>query len=247
MSAELYMLRLRFETPRLYELGRRRHLPVREIDVGYLLHCALKELFGAEAPAPFTLVRTESRHLEVLAYSRRGVAELRDHARAFADPNVHGCCDIDALEQNVKRMPEAWPVAARLGFRVRACPIVRMSSDGPRWRKGAEVDAFLARCWKEEGQPVNRESVYREWLAKELERRGSARLVSLELKGFQRQPVVRRDHAGDRKTHVAERPDAMLEGVLQVVEGHDISTLLARGIGRHRAFGFGMVLLRPVA
>jgi len=244
MGAELYMLRLRFETPRLYELGRRRRLPVRETDVGYLLHCALKELFGADAPAPFAVARTESRHLEVLAYSRRGASELQDHARAFADPGVHGCCDLAALERNVKRMPEAWPDGARLGFRVRACPVVRMSSEGPHWRKGAEVDAFLARCWKEEGKAVDRESVYREWMTGELERRG-ARLVDLEMKGFQRQRVVRRDHGAERRSHVAERPDAMLEGVLDVVSGREFADLLARGVGRHRAFGFGMLLLRP--
>jgi CRISPR system Cascade subunit CasE len=222
MSAELHMLRLRFETPRLYELGRRRHLPVRETDVGYLLHCALKELFGEAAPAPFALSRAESRHLEVLAYSRRGAAELRDHARAFADPNVYGCCDLDALEGNAKRMPESWPDGVRLGFRVRACPIVRMSSDGPRWRKGAEVDAFLARCWKEEGRPVDREAVYREWMARELESRG-AQLLSLEIKGFQRQRVVRRNHATERKSHVSERPDAMLDGILRIVSGRPSS------------------------
>ena len=36
-----------------------------------------------------------------------------------------------------------------------------------------------------------------------------------------------------------------VEGTLTVGDPDAFSRLLARGIGRHRAFGFGMLLLRP--
>jgi len=36
-------------------------------------------------------------------------------------------------------------------------------------------------------------------------------------------------------------------GVLQVRDSAAFAALLARGIGRHRAFGFGMLLLKPAA
>ncbi|MGC3997674.1 MAG: type I-E CRISPR-associated protein Cas6/Cse3/CasE [Anaeromyxobacter sp.] len=142
-------------------------------------------------------------------------------------------------------MPSQWESGRRFGFEVRACPIVRMSSEGPKWRKGAEVDAFLARCWKAEGQPVEREAVYREWLARELDRRTGARLVSVEVEAFKRERVVRRDHAPERRASTSERPDVLFRGVLEVADGINFSALLARGVGRHRGFGFGMVLLRP--
>jgi CRISPR system Cascade subunit CasE len=45
--------------------------------------------------------------------------------------------------------------------------------------------------------------------------------------------------------HESEGPDAVLEGVLEVVDGEAFAALLRRGVGRHRAFGFGMLLLRP--
>ncbi|MEE8524028.1 MAG: type I-E CRISPR-associated protein Cas6/Cse3/CasE [Thermoanaerobaculia bacterium] len=44
---------------------------------------------------------------------------------------------------------------------------------------------------------------------------------------------------------VPERPDALLTGTLEVTDPDAFATLLARGVGRHRAFGFGMLLLRP--
>jgi CRISPR system Cascade subunit CasE len=236
------MVRLTFELPRLYALSRRRRLPVRESDLGYLLHCAMKELFGADAPSPFAIERSAGRYAGVLAYSHRDHDALKAHADAFADPSVHSCCDLQGLTS--KRMPHAWKDGTRVGFRVRTCPIVRMSSDGPRWKKGAEVDAFLARCWKQEGANVDREEVYRTWLLNELDRRG-AQLIHCEMKAFQRQRYVRRDHSAERRAHVVERPDALLEGVLEVRRGVDFTSLLRRGVGRHRAFGFGMLLLKP--
>ena len=231
--------------PRLFELGRRRHLPLRDADLGYLLHCALKELFGADAPEPFAIREASGRHATVLAYSSRSSAELLQHARAFADPAVHASCCFEEGAFEGKPMPASWVPGARLGFEVRACPVVRMSADGPRWRKGAELDAFLARCWREEGAPLQRETVYREWLVKELGRGGAARLVSCELKAFRRERLLRRDHGPARTSHAAERPDARLAGVLEVAADAAFTGLLARGLGRHRAFGFGMLLLRP--
>ncbi len=41
MPAELRMLRMHFDVAKLFELGRRRGLPLRDVDLGYLLHCAV--------------------------------------------------------------------------------------------------------------------------------------------------------------------------------------------------------------
>ncbi|WP_083761830.1 type I-E CRISPR-associated protein Cas6/Cse3/CasE [Alkalilimnicola ehrlichii MLHE-1] len=41
------------------------------------------------------------------------------------------------------------------------------------------------------------------------------------------------------------RPDALVTGRLTVRDPDTFATLVARGVGRHRAFGFGMLLLRP--
>ena len=50
-----------------------------------------------------------------------------------------------------------------------------------------------------------------------------------------------------RKRHArySEGPDAVMRGVLTITDPDAFSSLLASGIGRHRAYGYGMLLLRP--
>ena len=40
-------------------------------------------------------------------------------------------------------------------------------------------------------------------------------------------------------------PEALLEGTLRVVEGHDLLSAITQGIGRQKAYGFGMLRLQP--
>lgn len=246
MAAELRMVRMRLDAARLFELARRRRLPARAHDLGYIVHCQLKELFGDDAPAPFSLLEGTGRWLTVLAYTRRPAEELLEHARSYADPAAVSGCDLTTLVD--KTMPE-WPAGKTLGFEVKACPIVRLSNDvqlpeGTTMTKGAEVDAFLARCWRTPGV-VDREAVYREWLGSEVERRGGIKLLASRIVALSRSGLVRRTHGDERRSRIADRPDVTFSGEAQVIDGGTFTELLARGIGRHRAFGFGMVLLRP--
>jgi CRISPR system Cascade subunit CasE len=50
---------------------------------------------------------------------------------------------------------------------------------------------------------------------------------------------------GARPKRPVQGPDAVFTGVLQVRDSDAFAALVARGIGRHRAFGFGMLLLKP--
>lgn len=244
----LHMLRLSLEVTRLVDLGRRRGLLPHATDWGYLVHCHLGELFGERAPAPFVIEGHGRGTLEVLGYSEASGQQLREHADGFADPLVHAGCDWGRFASN--QLPATWRPGTRLGFRVRACPTVRMNRDDPpRHRKGAEVDAFLASCWKQASPdvPVDREAVYRGWLAREFDRGGGAAgLVHMALRGFQRERVMRRTQGAERTTRLQERPEAWLEGSLEVRDEAAFQALLRRGVGRHRAFGFGMILLRPL-
>ena len=36
-----------------------------------------------------------------------------------------------------------------------------------------------------------------------------------------------------------------MRGILTITDAAAFSNLLARGVGRHRAYGYGMLLLRP--
>jgi CRISPR system Cascade subunit CasE len=44
----------------------------------------------------------------------------------------------------------------------------------------------------------------------------------------------------------SEGPDATIHGELTVTNSEAFGRLLATGVGRHSAYGYGMLLLRPV-
>jgi CRISPR system Cascade subunit CasE len=242
----LNMVRLSLGLPGLLRQGQRRGLSRGEGDLGYLVHCQLGELFGDEAPSPFRVDDGTGRRTEVLAYSSEDAGSLRQRAQEFAEPEVHANCDWESFAG--KLLPTAFSPGRRLGFEVRVCPTKRMNATGPKHRKGAEVDVFLASCWEAGGKmPVDREQVYREWLAAEIEREGAATLVHAKVDSFKRRRLTRRTQGAERKVVSVERPDVLMSGALEVGTSAAFDALLARGIGRHRSFGFGMLLLRPAS
>lgn len=257
----LRMVRVPLDAVKLMALAQRRGLHLREVDLGYVIHCALDELFGpALSPKPFsfpapTKGEARARVIPVLGYGTGSAAEMRAHAQTFAEPGVHALCLWDELAD--KEMPASFEAGRRVGFTARVCPIVRTHAPGdhPRAtdRKGRarsrEVDAFLhATFGLPKEQLVSREEVYVKWLREEFEARGGAVMDAAKMTRFERERITRRrapDAEGQRASTRSERPDAVMEGTLTVTDSVAFNALLARGLGRHRAFGFGMLLLRP--
>jgi CRISPR system Cascade subunit CasE len=90
--------------------------------------------------------------------------------------------------------------------------------------------------------------VYVEWLGNQLSKDGATKIATntIDLIGFQRIRSQRLAHtANGTKRLIVERPDALFSGELTIGNPDAFVHLMARGIGRHRAFGFGMLLLRP--
>lgn len=155
------------------------------------------------------------------------------------------------LGYRLRPFPSAWPQGKVLGFEVRVRPTVRGA-------KG-EQDAFLhavAAAGGKEGAFVSREAVYADWLRAQLGERagqprqpwqGAVELLDVQLSAFARSPIRRHSQAGAetaRKGRTIDGPDATLTGHLRVTDPAAFTQLLARGIGRHRSYGFGMVLLQ---
>jgi CRISPR system Cascade subunit CasE len=239
----LHMLQMQPEMGQLVRWAEARHLLPRrgEDDLGYALHALLTAAFGELAPKPFALRRDPARPATLLAYSARNPVELREHAATFADPDVVAALQLDRMA--IKAMPESFAVGRRLGFSLRVRPTVRTDRDGDRNRV-REVDAFLAAV---QGTPPgagpDRGTVYQTWLADRLTT-GGAVAEQLTLDAFQLSDVQRRGR--DRSLGLRRGPDAVFSGVLRVTDPEVFIGLLTRGVGRHRAFGYGMLLLRPV-
>lgn len=239
----LYMIQLQLDPVAfvrfLQSLGLNRK---EDEDLGYGVHAWLASIFGDLAPRPFRLflASNDRRPPKVLGYAQQPHSVLVDRAKSFAEPFTLSVCDLDKHIDS-RGMPTRWAGGTRLGFEVLACPVGRKS------RSGVEKDIYLIRADSlGSDAELTREAVYGEWLANLL---GPAYDVeNMELKGFRLVAQARRSSSKDkdqkRLTRLV-RPQAQVSGVLKVHDGEAFGKIIARGIGRHRAFGYGMLLLRP--
>lgn len=245
----LHLLYLPFHSRNLVAFARRHRADGG--DRGYMVHSALTAVFADQAPKPFAVVGEAVGRLSVYAYARRSLTDLREASDPLSLPDVDALVDwTAAADKPMPRLGEG----TRLRFSVRACPTVRLGRMPAGGKApGAETDAYLAALdrWSAEGAEVEkkpvRSAVYVGWLRAAMDRHGGTALESLSLNGFRLDSTLRKTGSRempDRGVVSQRRPVADFEGVLRVMEADAFTDLLARGIGRHRAFGFGMLLLR---
>jgi len=238
----LYLLQLQPDMPRLVRWADAQGVLPRDgdDDLAYALRALLAAAFDTLAPRPFMLLRDASRPPALLAYSPNAAVALRERAAAFALPEAIAALGLDTLAD--KAMPDRFSTGRRLGFRVRVRPTVRTDRDDER-TKTREVDAFLAAiAGTGPEEAPRRDAVYRDWFTRRLAE-GGAVVERLSMDAFRLAQVHRRDR--DRRLRRSPGPEASFTGVLSVRDTERFAALLARGVGRHRAFGFGMLLLRP--
>lgn len=221
-------------------------------DEGRAIHHLLAETFGPGELQPFRMMAASPGKLgHIYAYSHADASMLQKTALACALPEIDRICNLSQIMTKV--VPDNWRPGRRLGFEIRIRPVSRLmkplsDSGGKPFAKGAEVDAFLIEALRrfpaapstEENMLKagrSRELVYADWLAERLN--GAATLESgVRLAHFLRRRVAR--------TAIApEGPDAILQGNLIVSNPDRFQQLLAKGLGRHKSYGYGMLLLRP--
>lgn len=226
-----------------------------DFDEGAALHTLLTALFGRRRLQPFRLFApARGRRGSVYAYAAEDERALAAEAATHGTPDDLEVLPPAALRS--KAMPIRFDPGRRLGFDLRTRPLRRTRSDpaDPRRSKPrtpprvAELDAFLLEALTRfpdgAGDPEasmatagrGREQVYRDWLGERLA--PAARLESLRLAQFRRDRVF-------RKGRWVEGPDATLQGTLVVEDAEAFSGLLEGGVGRHKAYGYGMLILRP--
>jgi CRISPR system Cascade subunit CasE len=272
MSAEaLHMVQLSLHGRQLGQL-RRGDEPGHWADEGYKLHSLLGELFGEDAPGPFVVEQADARGLTLLAYSGLGLEALQESAQLSAAPNIYAACNWEASAS--KPMPVGFRMGAMLGFEVRVCPVVRLGRGAASrgGTPGAELDVFLHRAkektaealaaglvtreqiedpyWdaaQHEACALDRGQVYAQWLAERLTQQGGARVAEASMTSFQLAKLQRRAHDDKRSRAAMVRPDVVLHGTLEVSDPERFVQLLRGGVGRHCAFGFGMLKLKRAA
>jgi CRISPR system Cascade subunit CasE len=214
-------------------------------DEGYGWHALFTAAFGRDlAPKPFRVLARRGRSTQVLAYAEADAAALRARASDFADPKVMAALGVDTLAS--KLMP-TFVEGRRLGFSARLRPTVRTDREGDRARS-RELDVFVAaKLAVTPGQALDKASIYAEWAHNRLGQAG-VDVDSLRIDGLESSDVVRRgrDRAnGSRPLARIPGHAVTVAGILRIADADGFATLLARGLGRHRAFGYGMLLLSP--
>lgn len=229
----LHLVRIPIHAPRLLRFAADYDI-MQDDDLGYTLHAWLTALFGKAAPKPFRYLERRS---EVLAYSRSDAPTLLAQAQAHAPPQAWVALDPDGLAS--KPMPANWPTGQRLRIEALTCPVTRHDDQ--------EKDTYLRqldRLGNGDTAPTRAE-VYRQWFLRQLT--GVVQVEALELLGMSaRTPMLRRNHnAGANRLRRIERPQALFTAEIRIANPTRFAELLARGVGRHRAFGYGMLLLAP--
>jgi CRISPR system Cascade subunit CasE len=227
----LHLLRIPVDAPRLLRFAAAHGMTQEDETLGYTLHAWLTALFGAHAPKPF---RYFEHRQELLAYANDDAATLIAHAQAFATPQAWAALDADGVAS--KPMPTAWRVGQRLRLEVLACPVSRQGKE--------EKDLYLRALDRMGDNAPARGEVYQAWFERQWA--SAVQLAKVELLGMRaRVPLIRRARNGTNRLRIVERPEALFAADAVITDPERFPILLARGIGRHRAFGYGMVFLAP--
>lgn len=231
----------------LHRLAEQRGLVRHQVmDEGRVLHHLLGETFGPGALQPFRLLpRRGGRSGMLYAYTRNDPADLKRMAETVALPESQAVMRVRDVQS--RPLPNHLFAAGRiLGFDILLRPVVRVRERAGARNAGAERDVYQVKAEQAfpdhrgamAGSGATRESIYVGWLQARLG--GAADLLpdKTRLNHFQRRHVLRGGRA-------IEGPHAVLHGTLRIGDPALFYDCLARGVGRHRAYGYGMLLLRP--
>ena len=205
-------------------------------DLDRAAHCLVYGTFGAErVPKPFLMKAERTSPLEtgtVLAYTELEETELRELAKRNQKLAIESVMPPEGIRTTT--IPDRWRPGTKFRFSVRIRPTQR----GKWMERQAERDIYLER----DGE-MTRGELYCQWVAEIIEKQGGAgpEAETLAMNQFTIRRIRRQRTSG-----YTLGPDATISGALEVRDSERFSQLLATGIGRHRAYGYGMVLLQPM-
>lgn len=206
----------------------------------YALHHAMRKRWGEVAPQPF--------HAVLSGPEPHVVGYMTDPERMRVvndDPRIAA---VFPGEIETRTMPLPTEAGAVLSFRLRARPLVRygkavadMIEKETGRRPHSEMCAVEAARLRSDGD-VDPVGVCRDWLGRRME--GIASIRTFTLHDHVPQPVLRSTH-GPAGLKQFPGSTAIMTGTLEVHDAEAFASLLAKGVGRHAAFGYGMMVVAP--
>ena len=209
----------------------------RHSDPDRTAHCLLTESFGPEdAPRPFVIKAREEDGRPsgtLLAYTKLTAEELRELAERHQRLVHSAVLNPEAIK--TVRTPTQWEKGQTLEFDIRTKPTKRSSSrqDGGN---GREQDFFLA-----SSAESSRSETYCYWLAATMNRQGalSADPEAMIVSQLSLRRTRRQNNSG---WHTG--PDVTIIGTAKVINPELMEQAIAKGLGRHKGYGYGMLLLK---
>jgi CRISPR system Cascade subunit CasE len=213
--------------------GRHQHLGPKN-DFGYVIHAILELLFRKNRPQSFYFDRSNN---SLYFYSTLSRAQLADQ---LINKNMAACfglglgscgrdCEVNDITSLIAKNPQ-------LSFQIQTSPIKRLT--GSR----REVDVFRAA----DGSEKDRHAEYEKWLHTRLGETGMGDVIIDDVV-IEQHSVLRREKklmdSNNRTKVVIDVPVALFTGTFTVRTRQCFLETLLKGIGRHKAFGLGMLLI----
>ena len=243
MDDGFYMARFKVDLPALHRWAQSRQMRRRiGFDWGYAMHHLLVESFGKLAPQPFRLTephRRGARDAVLHGYVSADARTLIGQQAIFADPLQAAILPEGSMQ--TKPLPVEWCPGRQLGFEVLVRPVIRQKLEGHKGR--VEIDVYDGQPDAGDGneKPLSREEAYHAWLAGQFQQHGQSQLLTSRMHSYQITRVARR-----YPREAIPGPSAVMRGTVLVGDPSEFTDLLRRGVGRHRAYGYGMLLLRSM-
>lgn len=188
-------------------------------DPGYAAHILFVDRYGERRPPVFRLLQNG----RILAYSEH-------------DGTVYRTMPGEIFQYVQGRPVPSFPKGTRARFDLLVVPSKRLNGTKQ------EIDAFVHAVRTAEN--IDREDVYRIWLIDRIA--GFAQPERIELFDFRLVSAYRSPHKNGSK-HWITLPRAVMRGIIRINDPNRLRERMLNGIGRHRRFGYGMLVLQPLS
>jgi CRISPR system Cascade subunit CasE len=196
------------------------------------LHFLLDSTFGPSALKPYRAYPTGGDTFQVLAYTTSDQETLKATSQLIACPDSLEVVDMGSMRTKV--MPE-FTEGQEIGFDLKTVPVRRV-------QKNIEMDAYDLDVRNgvydrnAETAVEDRVESYMTWLEHRLQKAADVdrERTCIELKG----KVPR------QRSKICYRHEIQITGNLIVKDPTLMGECLASGVGRHKSYGYGMIILR---
>lgn len=185
-------------------------------------HALVTELFGRQTFQPFRYREISGRGGILNGYTEASAEELRDMVALSAGPEGEALLDGDILTKPMY-LPSK---GQRVGFEIKVTPVVRTG------QARVERDVYMRDLAL--GLKTDRDMSYAKWLAQRLEPASTIEAFRL---------VRHKTYKSKRKKNSVTVNSAVIQGTLTVRFEDAFHTLMKNGVGRQKAYGFGMLAL----